>query len=127
MHTFMNFKEDASRSICSTVQLKLREMQYTWLSARAEEIQGYAVKNEMKNFYISLKESTVQPVPALLCFWVQIEPSSYQRKMSQRGELIISIVYETGHLLSTTRPFNGYRKSKWMKHSMSLQAWGIFR
>ena len=31
-------------------------MQDSWLSARADEIQGYADKNDMKNFYSSLKE-----------------------------------------------------------------------
>ena len=46
----------ALRSIRSTVQLKLREMQDSWLSARADEIQDYADKNDMKNFYGSLKE-----------------------------------------------------------------------
>ena len=41
-------KEDALWSICSIVQLKLREMQNSWLSARADKIQGYADKNDMK-------------------------------------------------------------------------------
>ena len=49
-------KKDALRSICSTVQLKLHEMQDFWLSARADEIQGYVNKNDIKNFYSSLKE-----------------------------------------------------------------------
>ena len=49
-------KKYALRSICSSVQLKLREMQDSWLSVRAEEIQGYADKNDRKNIYSSLKD-----------------------------------------------------------------------
>ena len=48
-------KKHALRSIC-TVQLELREMQDSWLSARTDKIQGYTDKNDMKNFYSSLKE-----------------------------------------------------------------------
>ena len=43
-------------NIHSTVHLKLRELQDCWLSVRADEIQGYDGKNDMKNFYSSLKE-----------------------------------------------------------------------
>ena len=49
-------KKDALRSICNTVQLKLRKMQDSWLSTRADKMQGYADKNDMKNFCSSLKE-----------------------------------------------------------------------
>ena len=49
-------KKDALRSIHSTIQLKLRKMQDSWLSTRTDEIHGYADKNDMKNFYRSLKE-----------------------------------------------------------------------
>ena len=49
-------KKESLRSICSTVQLNLREMQDSWLSARIYEIQGYTDKNSMKNFYSSMKE-----------------------------------------------------------------------
>ena len=41
--------------IHDTIQLKLHEMLDSWLCARADEIQGYADKNDMKNFYSSLK------------------------------------------------------------------------
>ena len=37
-------------------QLKLCEVQDSWLSPRADDIQGYADKNDMKDFYSSLKE-----------------------------------------------------------------------
>ena len=49
-------KKDALRSISRTVQLKSRERQDFWLSARADQIQGYADKNDMKDFYSSLKK-----------------------------------------------------------------------
>jgi hypothetical protein len=38
-----------------TVQLELRHMQDTWYSQQADTIQTYADKNDMKNFYSSLK------------------------------------------------------------------------
>ena len=49
-------KKDALRNIRSTVQLELRKMQDSWLSAKADEIQSFADRNDMKNFYSSLKE-----------------------------------------------------------------------
>ena len=65
---------------------------------------------------------------AHLHFWVQNKQSSYQRRTrSWRGGLSISMLYETGHLLSTTRPLNDCRKSQWTSHSISLQPWGKFR
>ena len=36
--------------------MKLRQMHDSWLSKKAEEIQGYADRNDMKNFYDGLKE-----------------------------------------------------------------------
>ena len=39
----------------SVVQRKLRQMQDSWLKARAEEIQSYADRNDSKNFYRALK------------------------------------------------------------------------
>ena len=38
-----------------TVQKRLREMQDTWLSEKADEIQGYADKHDSKRFYNALK------------------------------------------------------------------------
>ena len=49
-------KKDALRNTRSTVQLKQREMEDSWLRARADEIQSYADKNDLNNFYSSLKE-----------------------------------------------------------------------
>ena len=46
-------KKNTLRSIHSTVQLKLCEMQESWLNPR---IQGYANVNDMKNFYRSQKK-----------------------------------------------------------------------
>ena len=49
-------RKDALRNACSTVQQKLREMQDSWLNAKADEIQRYADSHDMKNFYSGLKE-----------------------------------------------------------------------
>ena len=40
----------------TTIQLKLRQMHYSWLSNEAYEIQGYADRNNMKKFCNGLKE-----------------------------------------------------------------------
>ena len=49
-------KKNILRNFCSTTQLKLCLMQDSWLSNKADEIQGFADRNNMKNFYGSLKE-----------------------------------------------------------------------
>ena len=49
-------KKDAPRNERSNIQRKLREMQDTWLSNTADEIQGFADRNDMKKFYDGLKE-----------------------------------------------------------------------
>ena len=49
-------KKDVLRNIRSTIQLKLRQMQDSWLSSKADEIQCFADRNDMKNFYSALKE-----------------------------------------------------------------------
>ena len=62
-------KKDALKRIRSTVQLKLRAMQDSWLSAKADEIQSYADQNDMQKFYSSLKAiygpTSACPVPLL--------------------------------------------------------------
>jgi hypothetical protein len=49
-------KKDALHNIRRIVQQKLRQMQDSWLSNKADEIQAYADKHDMKNFYVGLKE-----------------------------------------------------------------------
>jgi len=49
-------KKATLRNIRSTVQAKLRNIQDTWLSNKADEIQGFADRKDMKNFYDGLKE-----------------------------------------------------------------------
>ena len=49
-------KKDILRNIHSTFHLKLCQMQDSWLSNKADEIQGFADRNDMKNFYDGLKE-----------------------------------------------------------------------
>ncbi|CAI9719175.1 Hypothetical predicted protein [Octopus vulgaris] len=48
-------KKAAFNNIRSTVQAKLGLMQDAWLSAKADEIQGYADKHDTKKFYEALK------------------------------------------------------------------------
>lgn len=48
-------KKAAFKSIKSKVQAKLREMQDSWLSNKADEIQKYADSNNSKRFYDALK------------------------------------------------------------------------
>ena len=49
-------KGDKLKNIRSKIQLKLRELQDTWLSRKADEIQAAADRNDMKSFYSGLKE-----------------------------------------------------------------------
>ena len=49
-------KKDTLRNARSIVQQKLREMQDSWLKAKADEIQRCADFHDMKNFYSGLKE-----------------------------------------------------------------------
>ncbi len=48
-------KKDTLRSKRSTIQQKLRQMQDSWISNKADEIQGYADRKDAKN-YVGLKE-----------------------------------------------------------------------
>ena len=48
--------KDAYNAARRTVQQKLRQMEDRWLSNKADEIQEYADRNDMKNFYSGLKE-----------------------------------------------------------------------
>jgi len=47
-------KKNAFTSVRRSVQCKLRQMQDSWLSAKADEIQSYADKNDTKHFYKAL-------------------------------------------------------------------------
>ena len=49
-------KKQALTLARKTIQQKLHHMKDTWLSEKADEIQSFADKNDMKNFYSSLKE-----------------------------------------------------------------------
>ena len=41
----------ANSNICKTVQTRLRDMQDSWLSKKADEIQSFADRNDMKKFF----------------------------------------------------------------------------
>ena len=48
-------KRAAYNNICKTVQNRLRDMQDSWLSKKAEEIQSFADRKDMKKFHDALK------------------------------------------------------------------------
>ena len=48
-------KKAAYNNICKTVQNRLRHMQDSWLSKKAEEIQSFADRKDMKKFHDALK------------------------------------------------------------------------
>ena len=48
-------KKVVYNNICKTVQNRLRDMQDSWLSKKAEEIQSFAYRKDMKKFHDSLK------------------------------------------------------------------------
>jgi len=49
-------KKDAIVNMRRIIQQKLRRMQDSWLNKKADEIQAYADRHDMKNFYAGLKE-----------------------------------------------------------------------
>ena len=42
-------------NICKTVKTRLRDMQDSWLSSKADEIQSFADRKDMKKFFDALK------------------------------------------------------------------------
>ena len=48
-------KKAAYNNICKTVQNRLRDIQDSWLSKKAEEIQSFADRKDMKKFHDALK------------------------------------------------------------------------
>nr|VZI02743.1 unnamed protein product [Spirometra erinaceieuropaei] len=53
-HTTDSTKAAFYRS-CRQIQQRLREMQDAWTASKAEEIEGYADRNELKNFFSAIK------------------------------------------------------------------------
>ena len=45
----------ANSNICKIVQTRLRDMQDSWLSKKADEIQSFADRKNMKKFFDALK------------------------------------------------------------------------
>ena len=45
----------AYSNICKTVQTRLRDMQDSWLRKKADEIQSFADRKDMKKFFDALK------------------------------------------------------------------------
>ena len=49
------FNKTAYSYICKTVQTRLSDMQDAWLSSKADEIQFFADRKDMKKFFDTLK------------------------------------------------------------------------
>ena len=59
-------KKAAYSNICKIVQTRLRDMQYSWLSSKADDIQPFVDRKDMKTFFDGPKAvSTRKPV------WIQ--------------------------------------------------------
>ena len=71
-------KLDAFNTVRCTVQKKLRTMQNTWFSNKADEIQGYADNHDTKRFYDALK-NVYGP-----------QPSGYSPLLSADGSRLIA-------------------------------------
>ena len=90
-------------------------MQDSWLSARADEIQGYADMNDMKIFYSTLLMSAdrtrfISDKNKILERWAEYFDGVLNRSSSLNDKAI-----------------NNCCKSQWMSHSMSFQPWRKFR
>ena len=66
-------KKAAYNNICKTVQNRLRDMQDSWLSKKAEEIQSFADRKDMKKFHDALKTIYGQKVLVPPHYSVQME------------------------------------------------------
>ena len=83
-------KKDALRSLYNSIQQIQRKTQAPWLSTRADEIQSYTDKNDMKNFYSYPKVYQFRFISASECRWNQ---AHIRRARSWRGGPSISMVY----------------------------------
>nr|VZI21180.1 unnamed protein product [Spirometra erinaceieuropaei] len=57
--------ETAFYCSCRPLQQRLREMQDAWTARKAEEMQGYANRNEWKNFFASVKAAYGPPTKVI--------------------------------------------------------------
>ena len=74
----------AFNNIRGTVQRKLRQMQDTWLQQKAEEIQNYADKKDMKRFYDAIK-TVYGPQPASSS---PLLSSDGQRLLTEKSQIL---------------------------------------
>ena len=70
------FKMGTLRNVRSTLQTKLRQMQDTWLSKKADEIQEFSDRNDMKRFYERLKEVYGPTISGSMCPLLNADGSS---------------------------------------------------
>ena len=60
-------------NICKTVQTRLRDMQDSWLSSKANEIQSVADRKDMKKFFVALQTDYFPRAQEPPLFPVQME------------------------------------------------------
>ena len=63
----------AYSNICKTVQTRLRDIQNSWLSSKADEIQSFADRKHMKKFFDALRQCMVPRAQEPPLFSVQME------------------------------------------------------
>ena len=103
-------------NIWKTVQTRLRDMQDSWLSKQANEIQFYADRKDMKKCLMHLRQYMVPRAQKPPHFLVQMElVFSLTRKLTWKDVLDILMVYLIGHRLSV------------MKLSTEYHRWNVIR
>ena len=74
-------RQPSYNNICKTVQNRLRDMQDSWLSKKAEEIQSFADRKDMKKFHDALKTIYGPKSAGATHYSVQMEVHFYLIKM----------------------------------------------
>ena len=112
----------AYSNICKTVQTRLRDMQDSWLSKKADEIQSFADRKDMKKFFDALKTiygpqssgTTHSLVQMELVFWLT-------KKLSWKDGLNTLMVSLIGHHLSMMKLSTDYNRWNVIRCLMSSQ------
>ena len=101
----------AYSNICKTVQTRFRDMQDSWLRIKADEIQSFADRKDMKKFFDALKivygpqssGTTHSLMQMELVFWLT-------KKLSWKDGLNTLIVFLIGHHLSMMKLSTDYHR-----------------
>ena len=112
----------AYSNMCKTVQTRLRDMQDSWLSKKADGNQSFADKKDMKKFFDALKtiySPRAQEPPHSL---VQMELGFWlTKKLSWKDGLNTLMVSLIGHHLSMMKQSTDYHRWNVIRYLMSSQ------